>query len=69
MKTPAPLIALCSLGNSSADTAEQADAILPDMAPLHLNTVLMPVAREQVEPREGASDFTILDHWIDVARR
>lgn len=57
------------LGNSSAGTAAQADTILPAMARLHLNTVLMPVAWEQVEPEEGRFDFQILDHWIDTARR
>ena len=57
------------LGNSSGGTAAQADSILPTMARLHLNTVLMPVAWEQVEPREGVYDFGILDHWIDVARQ
>jgi beta-galactosidase GanA len=57
------------LGNSSAGTSAQADTILPEMARLHLNTVLMPVAWEQVEPREGSFDFSILDHWIDVARQ
>lgn len=57
------------LGNSSAGTSAQADTILPEMARLHLNTVLMPVAWEQVEPREGSFDFSILDHWMDVARQ
>ena len=56
------------LGNSSAGTAAQADDILPRMARMHLNTVLMPVAWEQIEPVEGKFDFAILDHWIDVAR-
>lgn len=56
------------LGNSSAGTAEQADSILPRLARAHFNTVLMPVAWEQIEPVEGAYDFRILDHWIDVAR-
>jgi len=56
------------LGNSSAGTAAQADGILPSLAQMHINTVLMPVAWEQVEPNEGAFDFSILDHWIDVAR-
>lgn len=56
------------LGNSSAGTAAQADEILPRMAHMHLNTVLMPVAWEQIEPVEGKFDFEILDHWIDVAR-
>ena len=56
------------LGNSSAGTAVQADTILPRLAALHVNTVLMPVAWEQVEPKEGSFDFSILDHWIEVAR-
>jgi len=57
------------LGNSSAGTSAQADAILPEMARMHVNTVLMPVAWEQVESKEGGFDFSILDHWIDVARQ
>ena len=56
------------LGNSSAGMAAQADAILPAMSRLHLNTILMPVAWEEVEPKEGVFDFSNLDHWIDVAR-
>ena len=56
------------LGNSSAGAAAQADTILPRLAKMHVNTVLMPVAWEQVEPSEGQFDFSILDHWIDVAR-
>ena len=56
------------LGNSAAGTAAQADSILPQVAQLHVNTVLMPVAWEQIEPVEGKFDFSILDHWIDVAR-
>jgi hypothetical protein len=56
------------LGNSSAGTAAQADSILPRIAAMHVNTVLMPVAWEQIEQVEGTFDFSILDHWIDVAR-
>jgi hypothetical protein len=56
------------LGNSSAGTAEQADEILQRLKQMHLNTVLIPVAWEQVEPVEGRYDFSILDHWMDVAR-
>ena len=56
------------LGNSSAGTAAQADSILPRLAELHLNTVLIPVSWDQIEPTEGSFDFTILDHWIEVAR-
>ena len=57
------------LGNSSAGTAAQADVILPKLATLHFNTVLMPVAWDQIEPAEGHFDFSIPDHWIDVARQ
>jgi beta-galactosidase GanA len=57
------------LGNSSAGTAARAEEILPKLALLHVNTVLMPVAREQIEPSEGHFDFSILDHWIEVARK
>lgn len=57
------------LANSAAGTAAQADDILPRLARLHLNTLLMPVAWEQIEPVEGQYDFSILDHWIDAARQ
>jgi beta-galactosidase GanA len=57
------------LGNSSAGTAAQADVILPKLARMHFNTVLMPVAWDQIEPKEGTFDFSIPDHWIDVARQ
>jgi beta-galactosidase GanA len=56
------------LGNSSAGTAAQADRIFPRLARAHINTVLVPVAWEQIEPVEGKFDFSILDYWIDQAR-
>lgn len=57
------------LSNSAAGTAAQADAILPRLAQMHLNTVLVPMAWEQTEPVEGRSDFSVLDVWIDAARQ
>jgi len=56
------------LGNSSSATAAQADAIIPKLANMHVNTILMPVAWEQLEPKENNFDFSILDHWLEVAR-
>jgi hypothetical protein len=56
------------LGNSSAGTGAQADLIIPKIAAMHVNTILMPVAWEQIEPKEGSFDFSILDHWIETAR-
>lgn len=64
-----PFLALGGeLGNSSAGTAAQADSVLPNLARMHLNMALIPVAWEQTEPIEGQYDYRILDHWIDVAR-
>lgn len=57
------------LGNSSAGTAAQADLIVPKLASMHVNTILMPVTWEQTEPKEGSFDFSILDHWIETARK
>ncbi len=56
------------LGNSSAGTAAEADLIVPKLAAMHVNTILMPVAWEQIEPKENSFDFSILDHWIETAR-
>jgi beta-galactosidase GanA len=64
-----PFLALGGeLGNSSAGTAAQADAILPRMARVHINTILTPVAWDQIEPVENQFDFSVLDHWIEQAR-
>jgi hypothetical protein len=50
-------------------SALQAGSILPARARLHLNTIRMPVAWEQVEPKPGVFDFSLLDHWIGLARQ
>lgn len=56
------------LGNSFAGTAAQAELTLPQIAHAHINTVLMPVTWEQLEPAEGNFHFAILDHWVELAR-
>ncbi|PWT85108.1 MAG: hypothetical protein C5B56_14535 [Proteobacteria bacterium] len=57
------------LGNSSAGNAAQADSIVPKLAAMHVNTILTPGAWEQIEPKEGNFDFSVLDHWLETARR
>lgn len=50
------------LANSSSGTAEQADAIIPKLRSMHVNTILMPVTWEQIEPRKRAASTSI--SWI-----
>ena len=57
------------LENSTAGTAAAADTVLPALARRQFNTVLMPVAWDEIEPVEGQFDFSVLDHWMAVARR
>ena len=57
------------LENSTAGTASAASTVLPALARRQFNTVLMQVAWDEIEPVEGRFDFSILNHWIAVARR
>jgi beta-galactosidase GanA len=57
------------LGNSSAASRAVLDPIWPRLRALGLNTVLVPVSWELVEPVEGRFDFALLTHTIDEARR
>ena len=56
------------LSNSAATSVEDIDEVLPRMKQLGLNTVLVPVYWELLEPEEGKLDFTLVDRTIDVAR-
>ncbi len=57
------------LSNSAATSVSDIDEVLPRMKVLGLNTVLVPVYWEFLEPVEGQMDFTLFDRTIDVARQ
>ena len=57
------------LSNSAATSVSDIDEVLPRMKALGLNTVLVPVYWEFLEPSEGKMDFTLVDRTIDVARQ
>jgi beta-galactosidase GanA len=63
----APFLALAGeLGNSSGE-ADFLRPYWPKLQALHLNTVLVPVYWDQVEPEEGRFDFSNLDALVGDA--
>ena len=65
-----PFLALAGeLGNSSSSSLEYMRPIWPKLAALNLNTVLIPVYWELIEPQEGQFDFGLVDGLIQDARR
>ncbi len=63
------LVLAGELGNSTSSSLEYMRPIWPKLASLNLNTVLMPVYWELMEPAEGKFDFTLLDGLIQEARK
>ena len=56
------------LSNSAATSVEDIDEVMPRMAAIGLNTVLVPAYWDLIEPTEGTYDFTLIDRVIDRAR-
>lgn len=56
------------LHNSTAGSAHKLEKVWPEMASLSLNTLLLPVSWELIEPEEGVFDFTVVDSMIKNAR-
>lgn len=57
------------LGNSSSSSLEYMRPIWPKLVSLNLNTALVPVYWELIEPTEGRFDFSLVDGLIQEARR
>jgi len=52
------------LGNSSASDLKYMSDIWPKLTRLNLNTLLVPVYWELLEPKEGAFDFLLVDRFL-----
>lgn len=57
------------LHNSTSSSLEYMAPILAKFAAGHLNTALVPVCWDLIEPEEGHFDFTLVDGALDLARR
>jgi len=56
------------LGNSSASSPADIARIFPKLQRMNLNTVLVPVYWDMVEPVEGDFDFSLIDTTLEEAR-
>ncbi|HUI29396.1 MAG TPA: DUF5597 domain-containing protein [Candidatus Acidoferrales bacterium] len=56
------------LGNSSASSLDYMEPNWIKLKKMHLNTVLVPVYWELIEPTEGSFDFTLVDGAVYAAR-
>jgi beta-galactosidase GanA len=57
------------LGNSTSSSLEYMQPVWSKLVSLNLNTVLIPVYWELIEPSEGKFDFTLVDGLIQQARQ
>ena len=55
--------------NTASSSLEYMDTVWPKLVEMNLNTVLVAVAWDWVEPVEGKYDFTLVDGLLDGARK
>ena len=63
------LVLAGELGNSSSSNVEYMRPVWPKLAAMNLNTVLIPVYWELLEPTEGKFDLRLIDALIQDARK
>jgi hypothetical protein len=56
------------LHNSSSSSVEYMKGVWPHLEAMHMNTVLLPIAWETIEPVEGEFDFRCVDGLLEGAR-
>jgi hypothetical protein len=56
------------LHNSSSSGLDYMKPIWPELAAMHLNTVVTPLSWELIEPEEGKYDFALVDGLLAQAR-
>jgi hypothetical protein len=64
----APYFILGAQVDNSSGWPERLDAVWPAAEALRLNTLEVPVYWEQLEPKRGAFDFTVVDSILQQAR-
>lgn len=57
------------LMNSSASSIEYMEPVWPHLTSMNVNTVLLPITWQQLEPVEGDFDYTLVDSHIENARK